>query len=89
MENRYNLRDRSHSDSHVECKFCEPPTPLALKKKKKEREADNEAVAVAVSTSDVSSRETSPSVPLSSISNISTMTGLTPAVASVTGSLEG
>ena len=81
MEKRYELRNRSNSESHVECKFCDPPTPLALKsslrKGRKKRGTESKAVTASSLGIEVSTSESSG------------MTTLNPAVASVTGSLEG
>ena len=86
MEKRYELRNRTNSENHVECKFCDPPTPLALKsssrKERKKRGTKSKAVAASSLGIEVSPSE-------SSSSATETMTALNPAVASVAGSLEG
>ena len=91
MEERYNLRSRSNSEGRVECKFCDPPTPAALKasssRKRERKEAEGAKLETAEAESLIS--EASSTESSSSYTNAERMTTTDPAVASVTGALEG
>ena len=91
MEERYNLRSRSNSEGRVECKFCDPPTPAALKasssRKRERKKAEGAKLETAEAKSLIS--EACSTESSSSFTNTERMTTTNPAVASVTGALEG
>ena len=91
MEEGYGLRSRSKSQGRVECKFCDPPTPVALRStcNKKKRRAVETAKLKAVGAESLNIVEASTTESSSSSANTERMTTTNPAVASVTGSLEG